>query len=231
MQAGRILEVSRNGRIRWQVQGLQWPWDAEVCRNGNIFVAQQNTNQVSMWSRQGKELWKSPCNMPFYCQQLRNGNVFVACRQQISEFDINGKEISSTQMAHLNWIVGGYKFPNGHIGLVSQQGQYVRLDASGKQVKSYQLNLPGAVLTNAEVLPGDRVLAALNTSRVAEYNDQGKAVWESNVNNPAVPHRLPNGHTLVAQNGMNHLYELDRKGKIVAEKKDLEYRPWRIRRR
>jgi HEAT repeat protein len=231
MQGGRILEVSRDGRIRWQVQGLQWPWDAEVCRNGNIFVTQQNTNHVSMWSRQGKELWKSPCNMPFYCQQLRNGNIFVACRQQISEFDINGKEISSTQLAHLNWIVGGYKYPNGHIGLISQQGQYVRLDASGKQVKSYQLNLPGAVLTNAEVLPGDRVLAALNTSRVAEYNDQGKAVWESNVNNPAFPHRLPNGHTLVAQNGMNHLYELDRKGKIITEKKDLEYRPWRIRRR
>jgi HEAT repeat protein len=230
-QGGRVLEVSRNGRIRWQIQGMQWPWDAEVCRNGNVFVVQQNNNQVSMWSRQGKELWKSPCNMPFYCQQLRNGHIFVACRQQISEFDINGKEVSSTQMAHLNWITGAYKYPNGHVGLVSQQGQYVRLDASGKQIKSYQLNLPGAVVMNAEVLPGDRVLAALNTGRVAEYNDQGKALWESNVNNPAVPHRLPNGHILVAQNGMNHLYELDRKGKIVSEKKDLEYRPWRIRRR
>ncbi len=231
MQAGKVLEVSREGRVRWQLQGPQWPWDAVVCRNGNIFVTQQNNNQVSMWSRQGKELWTKQCNMPFYCQQLRNGNLFVVCRQQISEFDINGKEVSTQQQANLNWIVGGCKFPNGHIGLVTQQGQYIRLDASGKQVKTYQLNLPGCVAMNAEVLPGDRVVTSLNINRVAEYDDKGKSVWECNVVNPAVPHRLPNGHTLVAQNGMNHLYELDRKGKIVTEKKDLEYRPWRIHRR
>jgi HEAT repeat protein len=231
MQGGRVLEASRNGRIRWQLAGVQWPWDAEVCRNGNIFVAQQNNNQVSLWSRQGKELWRTPCNMPFYCQQLRNGNVFVACRQQISEFDQNGKEVSTKQLPHLNWIIGGYKYPNGHIGLFTQQGQYVRLDASGKQVKTYQVNIPGGFAANAEVLPGDRVVASLNIGRVAEYNEKGKAVWECNIVNPAVPHRLPNGHTLVAQNGMNHLYELDRKGKIIAEKKDLEYRPWRIRHR
>jgi hypothetical protein len=202
-----------------------------VCRNHNIFVVHQNNNQVSMWSRQGKEIWQQPCNMPFACQQLRNGHIFVVCRQQTSEFDMNGKELSSQQLGHLGWIVGGYKFPNGHVGLFTQQGQYIRLDAAGQQVKTYQVTFAGGVAMNAEVLPGDRVVAALNIGRVAEYDDKGKAVWESNVINPAVPHRLPNGHTLVAQNGMNRLYELDRKGKIVSEKKDLEYRPWRIRRR
>jgi HEAT repeat protein len=229
MQQGRVLEVSRNGRIRWQIQGPQWPWDAVVCRNRNIFVAQQNNNQVSMWSRQGKEIWQQPCNMPFFCQQLRNGNIFVVCRQEFSEFDVNGKVLSTQQMGHLGWIVGGYKFPNGHVGLFTQQGQYIRLDAAGKQVKTYQVTFSGGVAMNAEVLPGDRVVASLNTGRVGEYDDKGKAVWESNVVNPAIPHRLPNGHTLVAQNGMNRLYELDRRGKIVSEKKDLEYRPWRIR--
>lgn len=231
MQSGKVLEVTRNGRIRWQLQGPQWPFDAVVCRNGNIFIVQGNTNQVSMWNRQGKEIWQKQCNMPFYCQQLRNGNIFVACRQQISEYDVNGKEVSTQQMANLNWIVGGYKFPNGHVGLFNQQGQYVRLDAKGKEVKTYQASLPGCVAMNAEVLSGDRVVASLNINRVAEYNDKGKSVWECNVVNPAVPHRLPNGHTLVPQNGGNHLYELDRKGKIIAERKNLEFHPWRIRRR
>jgi len=231
MQGGRVLEINRNGRIRWQLQGPQWPWDAVVCRNGNVFVVSQHTNQVSMWNRQGKQLWQQSCNMPFSCQQLRNGHLFVVCRQQISEFDANGKEVSSQQLMNLNWIIGGCKFPNGHVGLFTQQGQYVRLDAKGKQVKTYQVNLPGGFAMNAEVLPGDRVLVALSMGSVAEYNDKGQSVWECNVPNPAVPHRLPNGHTLVAQNGMNHLYELNRKGKIIAEKKDLEYRPWRIRHR
>lgn len=231
MQTGRILEISRNGRIRWQLQGPQWPMDAVVCRNGNVFVAQQNNSQVSMWSRQGKELWTRQCNMPFACQQLRNGNLFVVCRQQIIEYDVNGKEVSSQQMAHLNWIVGGWKFPNGQIALFSQQGQYIRQDAAGKQLQTYQAEVQGGAAMNAEVLPGDRVVASLNIGRVTEYDNKGKAVWETNVVNPAFPHRLSNGHTLVSQNGRNHLYELDRRGKIVAEKKNLEYRPWRIRRR
>lgn len=84
---------------------------------------------------------------------------------------------------------------------------------------------------NAEVLPNDRVVAALNIGRVVEYDEKGKSVWEANVVNPAVPHRLANGHTLVAQNGTNHFFDIDRRGKIVSEKKDLEYKPWRIRRR
>jgi HEAT repeat protein len=231
MQAGRILEVSRNGKVRWQLQGPQWPMDAVVCRNGNVFVAQQNNGQVAMWSREGKELWTRQCNMPFACQQQRNGNLFVVCRQQIIEYDANGKEVSSQQMAHLNWIVGGWKFPNGQIALFSQQGQYERLDAAGKKLKTYQVEVQGGAVMNAEVLPGDRVVASLNIGRVTEYDNKGKMVWETNVVNPAFPHRLPNGHTLVAQNGRNHLYELDRHGKIVGEKKNLEYRPWRIRRR
>jgi HEAT repeat protein len=231
MQAGKVLEVGRDGKVRWTLQGPQWPFDAVVCKNGNIFVAQGNNNQVSMWSRQGKELWQKPCNMPFVCQQLRNGNLFVVCRQQIMEFDINGKEVFSRQLPNLNWIVGGLKLPNGQVGLLSQQGEYVRIDAAGKEIKRFQVNCQGGVAMNAEVLPGDRVIASLNIGRVAEYDDKGKMRWECNVVNPAFPHRLANGHTLVAQNGANHLYELDRKGKIVSEKKGLEYRPWRIRRR
>lgn len=230
MQGGRILEISRGGRIRWQLQGPQWPWDAVVCRNGNVFVTQQNNNQVSMWSRQGKELWTRQCNMPFTCQQLRNGHILVICRNHVVEYDPNGKEVSS-RIHNVGWIVGGYKFPNGHLGLFTQQGQYLRFDAAGKQVKTYQVAFQGGVAMNAEVLPGDHVVASLNVGRVAEYDGKGKSLWETNVVNPAFPHRLPNGHTLVAQNGMSHLYELDRKGKIVSEKKDLEYRPWRIRRR
>jgi HEAT repeat protein len=228
-QTGRVCEMTRGGKIRWKIEGLQWPMDAVVCRNGNVFVIHQSGNWLSMRDRQGKELWQKNCNQAFYCQLLRNGNLFVACRNQTLEFDANGKEVSS-QFSQIGWIAGACKFPNGHVGLISNQGHYVRLDASGKQVKTYQATIPGGA-SNAEVLPGDRVVATLNIGRVAEYDDKGKTLWETNVVNPAFPHRLPNGHTLVPQNGMNLIHELDGKGKIVADKKDLECRPWRIRRR
>lgn len=230
MNGGRVLEVSRDGRIRWQIRGPQWPWDAIVCRNGNIFVVSQHTNQVALFNREGKQLWQQQCNLPFACQQLRNGNLFVVCRNQYVEYDGNGKELS-THTPNLNWIVGGCKFSNGQVGLFTQQGQYVRLDATGKQIKTYQATLPGGVASNAEVLPGDRVVTALNNNQVAEYDEKGKSVWQAIVMNAGVPHRLPNGHTVVAQNGLKHFLVLDRRGKVVSEKKDLEYQPWRIRRR
>ncbi|MGH7221998.1 MAG: HEAT repeat domain-containing protein [Gemmataceae bacterium] len=229
-QGGRVVEMTRSGKIRRKIEGLQWPMDAVVCPNGNVFVIHQSGQWLSMRDRQGKQLWQRNANQAFLCQRLRNGNLFVVCRQQTLELDPNGKEVSS-QLRPMGWIAGGCKFPNGHISLFYQQGQYVRYDASGKEVKRYQVAFQGGVAMNAEVLPGDRVVASLNIGRVAEYDGKGKTVWETNVVNPAFPHRLPNGHTLVARNQMNHLYELDRKGKIVSEKKDLEYRPWRIRRR
>jgi HEAT repeat protein len=229
-QNGRVLELSRGGQVRWKLEGLQWPWDAAVCPNGDVFIVHMSGNQVSLRDRQGKELWQKPVNQAFNCQRLRNGHFFVVCRQHLVEFDAQGKEVSS-QVANLGWIVGGRKFKDGQVAYVTQQGQYVRLDAAGKQVKTLQLPMQGGVLMNADVLAGDRVVAALNTGKVVEYGGDGKQVWEATVINPGFPHKLANGHTVVPQNSMPHLYEIDRTGKIVSEKKDLEYRPFRVRRR
>jgi HEAT repeat protein len=230
MQQGRVLEVNRSGRVRWKLEGLQWPWDAAVCPNGNVFVIHMSGNQVTLRDRKGKEIWQKPINQAFSCQRLRNGNFFIICRQHLIELDANGKEVSS-RIPGIGWIVGGRKFKNGQTAYVTQQGQYVRLDAHGKQVKTIQFPIQGGVFMNAEVLPGDRVVAALNTGKVAEYGSDGKQVWAAAVVNPGFPHKMANGNTVVPQNSMPHLYEIDRAGKIVSEKKDLEYRPFRVRRR
>jgi HEAT repeat protein len=230
MQMGRVVELNRNGKVRWKIEGLQWPWDAVVCPNGNVFLIHMSGAQVSLRDRQGKEIWQKPVNQAFTCQRLRNGNFFVVCRNQLMEFDAHGKEVSS-HPANGGWVVGGCKFKDGQMAYVTQQGQYVRLDARGKQVKTFQVPMQGGVLMNAEIQPGDRLVASLNIGKVAEFDGDGKQVWDANVINPGFPHKTPNGHTVVPQNSMPHLYEFDRAGKLVAEKKDLEYRPFRVRRR
>ncbi|HEY7308467.1 MAG TPA: HEAT repeat domain-containing protein [Gemmataceae bacterium] len=230
MQQGRVVELNRSGQVRWKIEGLQWPWDAAVCPNGNVLVIHMSGNQLSLRDRQGKEIWQKPINQGFSCQRLRNGNFFVACRNHLVEFDANGKELSS-QPTKGQWVVGGCKFKDGHMAYVTQQGQYVRLDSHGKQVKTFQVNMQGGVVMNAEILPGDRMVAALNIGKVVEYDGDGKQVWEAAVPNPGFPHKAPNGHTVVPQNSMPHLFEFDGAGKSVADKKDLEYRPFRVRRR
>jgi HEAT repeat protein len=231
MQQGRVLELNRTGQVRWKIEGLQWPWDALVCPNGNVFVIHQSGNWLSMRDRQGKELWQQGCNQAFSCQRLRNGNIFVVCRNQLLEFDANGKQVFN-QIHNVGLIVGGHKFRDGQMAFLTQQGQYVRLDATGKQVKSFQVPFHWQNgVQGAEILPGDRVVVSLGIGKVAEYADGGKLVWEANVINPSHPHRLANGHTLVTQVNSSVLLELNRAGKIVSEKKDLECHPFRVHRR
>jgi HEAT repeat protein len=231
MQQGRVLEVSRTGQVRWKIEGLQWPWDAQVCPNGNVLIVDQSGNRVSLRDRQGKEVWTRGCNNAFGCQRMRNGNIFIMGRQQIQEIDANGKEVFSHN--HNNdWLVGGRKFPDGHIAYLTQQGEYVRLDATGKRVKNFQIPFQWQNgVMGAEMLPGDRVVVSLSIGKVAEYADGGKLVWEASVVNPGFPHRLPNGNTLVSPMNQNTLLELNRNGKVVSEKKDLAYRPFRMHRR
>src|SRR6185437_2719234 len=231
MQAGRILEFSRSGQLRWKLEGLQWPWDAVVCPNGNVFLIHQSGNQVSLRDHQGKEIWQKGCNQAFSCQRLPNGNFFVVCRNQTLEFDPNGKQVAA-RPSNGGWIIGGRKFRDGHIALLTQQGQYTRFDATGKQIKSFQVPFQWQNgVQGAEVLPGDRMVVALSIGKVAEYSDGGKLVWETAIVNPSIPHRLANGNTLVGQVNQPVLMELNRTGKIISEKKDLNCRPFRVHRR
>jgi len=226
---GRVLELSPAGKVRWQIEGLMWPWDAQVCPNGHILVVEQQ-NRVSERDRQGKIIWQKVCNNPFSCQRLRNGHIFVLGRTQLLELDATGKEIFAHHFP--GHIVGGCKFPDGQMAFITYQGQYVRLDATGKQVKTFQVpfHWQNGVI-GAEILPGDRLVVSLGVGKVAEYADGGKLVWETNVFGPGFPHRLVNGRTLLSSNNNTVLLELDRNGKIVSEKKDLGYRPYRMHRR
>ncbi len=226
---GRVLELNPAGKVRWHVDGLAWPWDAQVLPNGHLLIVEQQ-NRVTERDRQGKVLWTKVLNNPFSCQRLRNGHIFVLGRNQLYEFDAAGKEVfNHTFPGH---IVGGRKFPDGQMAFLTYQGQYVRLDATGKQVKTFQVPFQwqnGVI--GAEVLPGDRLVVSLGIGKVAEYADGGKLVWEATVFSPGFPHRLSNGRTLVSSNNNTVLVELDRNGKVISEKKDLGYRPYRMHRR
>jgi HEAT repeat protein len=227
---GRVLELSASGKVRWQIEGLIWPWDAQVCPNGNVLVIEQSQH-LRERDRKGKVLWEKMCNNVFSCQRLGNGNIFVLGRNQLLELDSAGKEVFAHNYPQ-GYILGGWKFPNGHMAFVTYQGQYIKLDSTGKQVKTFHVpfNSQNGVI-GAEVLPGDRVLVSLGSGKVAEYADGGRLVWETTVFGPGFPHRLVNGHTLVPSNNNTVLLELDRNGKVISEKKDLNYNPYRVHRR
>src|SRR5581483_11693506 len=114
-------------------------------------------------------------------------------------------------------ILGGCRLRNGEYGMVLSTGQFVRIDARGKEMKSFNVGQPGT-LNGISVLPNGRVLLSLYTQRkVVEYDLEGKKHWEASVPFPVGAVRLPNGNTLIACMGSAQILEVDRKGNKVSE--------------
>jgi HEAT repeat protein len=230
---GRVLELNAAGKLRWQIDKIMQPYDAQLLPGDRVVVVEHNNGiwRVTERDRTGKVLWEKSCPNPFQVQRLRNGNTFIACRNQLLEVDRTGKEVLNVPRFN-DYLMSARKFPDGQIALVNNQGQYARMDASGKEVKSGHVPFDFRFgIMGAEVLPGDRVLVSQNTGaggKVTEYSADGKTVWEASMPQPGAPSRLPNGHTLVPQNGSNRVVELDRQGKVFKEWKDLPCRVYRV---
>lgn len=226
----RVFEVSLDGKVRWTLEGLQYPRDAQVLPGDRVLVAEQGTNRVSEWSPKREVLWQKQMNgPPVSCQRLPNGNTFIAMSNGLVEVDRNGKDIFTYNRP--NWdIMAGHRLPDGQAVIVTNGGQVIRLDASGKEGKTFSV---GQAPWSVELLPNGRVLVPLpNQNKVVEYDADGKIVWEAAVQYPYSASRLPNGNTLVASYNTMRVMELNRSGRVVWEYKTSNNdRPYRARRR
>jgi streptogramin lyase len=230
-RAGRVLEFDPSGRVRWQLDSLPMLMDARVVSSDRVLLVEQGTNRVVERDLKGNVLWQVQAINAFTCERLRNGHTFIASRQFFVEVDREGKEVSRFNRPADN-IASAQRLPDGQIVFVTYQGQYIRLDASGKEVKNVRVPFIVNQAHNVTFLPNDHLLVGLyNNNKVAEYNLEGKMVWEAPVPSPGLATRLRNGHTLVVSQGTMRVVELDRSGKTVLELKENNLRPWRAYRR
>jgi HEAT repeat protein len=226
---GRVLEVNKDGKVRWQIEGLQYPLDAHVVKGDKVLIAEYRNNRVTERNFKGEVAWEKAMPMPIAAQRLANGNTFMASRNHLLEVDKDGKEVFTQQRPSYD-VMAALKLRDGQIALVTSGGQYKRLDREGKEIKSFPV---GNVQTFAaiDVLPNGRVLVPLYyNNKVVEYDAEGKSLWDASVQWPTSAARLPNGNTLVSSQGTQAVMELDRAGKVVWQHK-LDGRPWRARRR
>jgi HEAT repeat protein len=227
---GRVLEAGADMKPRWEIKDLQWPNDAQVLRGGNVLVIEQQ-NRVTERTRANKIVWDKYFPSVFHAERLRDGSTFLAQRNQLQIIDKDGKQIFN-HFYNINSIITAKRFRDGSIAYVSYSGHYVKLDRTGKQVKTMQLNWFNFSINGADVLPGDRVVVSVgNFNKVIEYNGDGKQTWECEVQYPLIPFRLSNGNTIVASNSNTVITEIDRKGKIVKEYKGFSFRPYRVTKR
>lgn len=224
---GRVYEIGPDKKIRWKVDGLNLPVDAQMVGSNHFLVAEYYSSQVTERDLKGKVVWQHPANNPVSVQRLANGHTFFAGQNEIMEVDRGGKTIFSFNPP--GGCMAARRLRNGQVVAVSNGGMLSRMDTTGKVLKSWSVgntNLGGMDVTaNGHILVSQN-----NTSKVMEYDLDGKTVWQHAVNWPTSAVRLPNGNTLISSQNMQQIVEVNRAGKTVWDYKP-DGRPWHARRR
>ncbi len=79
-----ILEVDRNGKVRWQVVKLGSPFDAQVLPGNRLLIAEYE-GRVTERNLKGEVLWQKEIPNAMQCQRLPNGNTFVVTITKLLE--------------------------------------------------------------------------------------------------------------------------------------------------
>jgi hypothetical protein len=232
-RTGRVVEYGRDGKVRWQIENLKAPRDAQTLPNGNVLVLESPGRRLTERTTKGEIVWEktAPGNaLAVSAQRLANGNTFITTRTGLFEIDRDGKEVASHAAG--TQILAARKLRNGEMAYLTLAGQCVRLDAAGKEVASFSVGpLRTAIIGGMDLLPNGHVLAVdAAGNKVRELDEKGKEVWSATVERPNAVARLANGHVLVCCSTAKCVVELDREGKEVW-KQPVEGRPLKASRR
>jgi HEAT repeat protein len=229
---GRVMEIGRDNKPRWQIDSLQYPVDAYVIGGNRVLITEHNGRKITERDFRGNILWEKQglVSLPSNAQRLPNGNTFIVTNTDLLEVDRTGKEVFHHNF-HGQQVTAAYKRRNGEIVCLLGQGTCVRLDAAGKQIKTFPSGRDSGWTSGIDVLPNGRILISQpNRNLVTEFDPEGKSLWQANAPGITTATRLANGHTLVASYNNQNVVELDRTGKLVWEYKD-GYHQFRARRR
>lgn len=228
---GEIIELGRDRKELWKIKDLKGPRDVQVLGKDRILIAEWSAHCVSERNRKGDVIWQKQINgsFPLSAQRLRNGHTFIVCNNKLLEVDRGGNEIFSINRP--DGVVMARRLRNGQIVLVSNGGQCIRMDASGKQLKSFALQMLWQ--TGVNILPNGHIIVPEPwVNRVTEYDTEGKTAWQAKAMSPISATRLRNGNALIAQQNRwpPKVIETDPSGKQVSEISVSNF-PFRIRTR
>jgi hypothetical protein len=222
LDEGKLQELDGSKRVRWQMEGLGFPLDAQYLPGdrARVLVAEQAANRVTERDLKGNVVWEKQIPEPLMAQRLPNGATLIASRQHVVEVNRDGTTLATHTRPPGESVMRAQRLPTGDLVIVTMDlntnaSRYVRLDAKGKEVA----NFPVQVRTSGgriDVLPDGHVLVPeMQANRVAEYDTEGKVVWSAQVPQPIAAIRLPNGRTLVTSMTENRALEVDRAGTHV----------------
>jgi HEAT repeat protein len=227
LDVGVMQDLDSANRVRWKIEGLQKPLDAQLLPGGKrVLVAEYDANRVSERNLKGEIVWQKAFQQgPLAAQRLANGNTFVTMEHGLFEVDKEGRNVFVYTRPDGATFMRATKLRNGDIACVTQLGiapasikHFVLLRQAGREfreIKTWVVNV-GTFGGRIDVLPDGHVLIPeRDNNRVVEYDADGQSVWGVTIDQPVVALRLPNGHTLITLFRENRAVEVDRAGKEV----------------
>jgi hypothetical protein len=216
-QNGKVFELDKDKKVRWTIDNLNYPVDAQILPNKRVLVTEYQGRQITERDHKGNIKWTKAVNgWPIGAERLRNGNTFIVMQNLLLEVDKKGNEVWSYQRINSD-IARAKKLRNGDVAYITSGGRYARINKDKKELKAFNIGGWFNVFGGLDVLPNGRILVANNQwGKVTEYSQDGKVIWEAkNLQWPTSAFRLPNGETIVSSQNNNKVTVLDKKGKEI----------------
>jgi hypothetical protein len=221
---GSLIEMDKDGKTKWEILDLLYPVYACKTKRDRVLVCEHNGGKVTERDvkDKGKVLWeKTGLQQPLACERLRNGNTFIVTRNELLEVDRKGTTVRSVNRNNTYDIVTAGRHKDGTYTMITTNTTIIRYDANLKQLSSVSLNrwlsyttgLKCAYLPNGHV-----VIPDYGSSRLREYDKEGKQVVEINATYPTAVSKLNHGGYLYLSRQGNQLIEIDKEGKQLSTK-------------
>jgi hypothetical protein len=226
---GRVWECGRDGRQRWEIVNLFGAMDCQILANGHVLVSEANVQKVTERDMQGNVTWTSNTQGPAVAlQRLPNGNTFICTYNQITEVTPAGQPVYTLQKQQMT-IFGAQRLKNGHIAVVTAQGNLHIFDPNGdREVSKINLGVQGG-WAGIEVLPNGHYLVALQSvNEIREIDGTGHVHWQCKFNGAFRATKLPNGNVLACSRTHRHVAEFNRNGTEVWGV-DCKGQPWSVK--
>jgi HEAT repeat protein/outer membrane protein assembly factor BamB len=229
---GRVAEIGRDGKVRWQVTNLRYPVDAFVLPGERVLITEWDGNRVAEWDFRGNMIWKKEGfnGRATNAQRLPNGNTFICTTNEMLEVDRTGKQVYKVSVPQ--GLTAGYRWPNGEIVCLRNDGNVARYDVTGKELKTFPSNRDTSWTSGIDMVRNGNILVSQPSpnQKVVEYDPSGKVVKEWSTPNVTTATRMSNGHILASSHNDQRVIEYDVTGKKVWEHK-AENHVFRARRR
>lgn len=215
-EEGKVREIDAKGKELWSIAGLGYPVSAQIVGENRILIAEYRLRRVTLRDFKGKIEKQFNIIYPTSVQQLPGGNILVAARTRLVEYDQNGTQRSSRTIP--GTIVSARRLPTGETICLTSTGQCVRLDRTHKEIARFAVGRGLGFGTDIAPAPGGKILFANSAlGKVIEFDAAGKQTREWRVEGAADVQRLTNGHLIVCCPSRRKVVELDERGRVVRE--------------